>query len=539
MKVQRYIRTWNSIYPPYLLLLAILPWLTGVLVNYPLSDSRNLFIALAWIPAFSLPSLYFNKRWIYLIACVLFFIMGFLEMVHWLLLKGPLSTTSLLVTANTNTEESLDFIRLKAGPALLWLLPYVWIFFRALKGTISYSKNRLSKGMLIAAMLYASLFIGENIVHGRLFRKGVPHVVKVAQQLTGQVREFREFLKEKLPREVEAETVSIHSQVFVLVLGESCNRKHMSMYGYRRKTNPQLEKRRDIVVFDNVVSPYSNTMNSVLSILSSSNLQNHQTIGKSVDLIDIMHSAGYKTFWLSNQSPIGVWDNMVSIFARKSDVMEFVNTSSSSSFEATNMAVYDQVLFAPLQKALADSTRKKFIVLHLMGSHSAYEKRYPSRFARFSGRDRKSRIIAAYDNSILYNDFVVDSIFSTLEEFAKAEPKTEFAAIYLSDHGENVFDHGEQAGHDYSGKLPRPNVEIPFILWYSEAFRQDFQELCRRADTIKTLPYVSDDLFHAILDLNAIRTPYFEAARSIFNPSFDRFRKRILEDGHDYDAPEQ
>ena len=44
-----------------------------------------------------------------------------------------------------------------------------------------------------------------------------------------------------------------------------------------------------------------------------------------------------------------------------------------------------------------------------MGSHTAYRKRYPKEFEKYSGKTDQEQTIAEYHNSILYNDFVVDS----------------------------------------------------------------------------------------------------------------------------------
>ncbi len=522
-----------QIYPPWLLLLAWAPWLAGVAIRFPLSDSRQLAIALAWIPLFTLPALWLRRPMVYRLACILFFLMGLVEIIHWVILQGPLSTTSLLVIANTNLDESIDFIQLKSGMGLLIVLPYIWIFIRALRSTISYQKTKHLTRISLLVLTFSLLFIGENILHHRFFRKGVPHTVKVARQLVNQIQTYRDFLKKVRPKKVQATSALPEPCTLVLVIGESANRNHMSLYGYSRKTTPRLDKRRDIAVFTDAVAPYSNTMSSVLAMLSSSNLDNRQPVNRTVDIIDVLHSAGFKTFWLSNQPPVGVWDNMVSAMGRKSDVVRFINTSSSSSFEATNQAAYDENLLVPLQKALGDTAGKKFIVLHLMGSHTAYAKRYPGAFSHFSGHNSKAHLIAQYDNSILYNDYVVDRVFSVLSGYAARHPGEEVLAMYLSDHGENVYDEGDRVGHDYSGVLPRCNVEIPLLLWTPEG--RDFL-YGRISDSIRRRPVVTDDLFHALIDLSRVKTPFFVPERSFVHPGFDIHRKRILEDGKDYDA---
>lgn len=181
--------------------------------------------------------------------------------------------------------------------------------------------------------------------------------------------------------------------------------------------------------------------------------------------MDIFSSAGYKTYWLSNQHPIGIWDNQVTVFAKKADHSHFVNIVSNSSMEATSATSYDSKLFTPFLKALQDSVDKKFIVLHLMGSHSSYSNRYPSDFNIFKGSNEKEKTIAEYDNSVYYNDFIVDNLLTILSRLSLKDTSEVVSCIYISDHGENVYDEMDRVGHDYSGKLPKSNVEIPFLVW--------------------------------------------------------------------------
>ena len=107
--------------------------------------------------------------------------------------------------------------------------------------------------------------------------------------------------------------------------------------------------------------------------------------------------------------------------------------------------------------------------------------------------------------------------------------------LYISDHGENVYDHGEKAGHDYSKVVPKANVEIPFFLWLSPCFKSLDNKKTQQTILNKNKPFVTDDLFHALIDLNFISTKFLEKDRSVFSPIFNDKRKRILCDGKDYD----
>jgi len=535
-KLKEVSKVLKEIYPPFLVLLVLMPIITGFLINWELMDGRQIIIVLAWIPLFTIPNIYFRKKIIYQITALLFFLIGFIEISHWIILKGPITLTSLLVIANTNLEEAIGFFDLKASFELLTLIPYILLLIYSLNQSPHFEISKTKTYVVALVLLGATIFIADNAIHGRLIRKGSPQIVKVTFSFIEQRNLYKEAMQEFAPRKVDANpTFSDPKQTFVLILGESCNRNHLSLYGYSRKTSPKLASRNDIIIYDNVVSPYSNTLNSVLTMLSNSNLEQKISFENSIDLIDVFHSAGFKTYWISNQSPIGIWDNLVTVLAKKSDDFTFVNTTSNSSFEAILTTSYDSKLFKPVSAALKEDVSKKFIVLHLMGSHSSYSKRYPADFDIFEASGGREKTIAEYDNSVLYNDFIIDSLLNLVIANVSPQNNTLTSAIYLADHGENVYDELDKVGHDYAGDLPKSHVEVPFIVWLSP----DYQKLnAPKVEVIKSnfsKPFVSDDLFHSILDLNGIKSPLLEEKRSIFNENFNETRQRILEDGKDYD----
>lgn len=526
----------QEIFPPILLLIVYIPLLIGLFIDSVLFDIRYLIINLVWIPFFTIPFIVSKKRISYYFAVVLYFIIGLIEIGHWIIIKGPLTLTSLLVISSTNLQEAVEFFDLKATLWLLVLIPYTYLFYMALKHTpkIVNSKNKLH--VICGVIAFSVFFIGETVIHGRFIRKGTPQIIKVTYSFITQRNLFFEAMQVQAPRNIEARsTKDLGNQTFVLIIGESCNRNHMSLYGAERKTNPELEKRDDLLIFTNVVSPYSNTLNSVLSMFSNSSLDQKISFEESIDLIDVFHSSGFKTYWISNQSPIGVWDNLVTVLAKKSDYSKFVNTTGSTSFESILTRSYDSKLFTPFLHVLQEDVQKKFIVLHLMGSHAAYSKRYPAEYEIFKGNGKKVNTIAEYDNSILYTDFIIDSLLNILTSQTNSKTNQISLALYISDHGENVYDEFDRVGHDFSNELPGANVEVPFIVWLSRTY------LKRNSEKFKTIisnvnkPYVSDDLFHSIIDLNDIQSPYLIEERSLFGANYNDKRLRILEDGKDYD----
>jgi heptose-I-phosphate ethanolaminephosphotransferase len=536
-KIDYRIRALEQYFPRYLVMLVLAPILAGYLIDHELIHPISILVNILWVLPFTLPFRVFRKKFIYRIGVVVYFFIGFIEIAHWLLIKGPLTITSLLIFFSTNIEEALDFLTLKSTLALLVLIPYTLLFSKAFRDPPEHDRSaqayipyKMGIALLIPGLIMLSLL--GSIPKIRL----VPQAAKVMYAITIDLGKYNRAIAENNLREVEATVVSdSRQQTFVLIIGESCSRNHMSLYGAPSVTNPKLGKRKDIYAFNNVVSPYSYTTLSVPSILSESNLENKLSFAESVDLLDIFHSAGFKTYWISNQSPIGLWDNIISSIARKADYSNFVNISSNSSQETILNRSYDSRLFEPFQKVLNEKVDKKFIVLHLMGNHNTYSKRYPKSFDHFKGKGSRGRLKAEYLNSVLYNDHIVDSLLNSIQLDASRK-KSLTMAIYTSDHGENLYDEQERVGHDYSNVMPKANVEIPFVVWLSDKFIDSQPDKAAIVETNKEIPFVSDDLFHCIMDLNGIQSPYLHKARSIFNEGYDDTRRRILVDGNDYDS---
>ena len=532
-------KTLQTLFPLPLLFMILFVQIVSFLCNPAIYDFQTLLVILCWIPIITLPYSLTGKRIFYQIALAVFFIGNLLNLCHILIVQSPVNASSLFIVLNTNLSEAKEFMELKFRFIQLLIIPFIAIYIWGIKKRAAHSFSKPNWISLCLVLFLSLSFIGETILNNRFLRAGTPPTTKAFISFFQEMKSYST-LKKRVLIPVQAQLISntTDPHVFVLIIGESCNRNHLSLYGYHRKTNPLLEKRTDLICFDNVVSPYSNTLSSLLTCLTESNLENRKEFDKSISLIDVFHATGFKTYWLSNQSPIGIWDNAVYNIAQTTDCSIFINRHGNSSFESTYISSYDEHLFQPLQTVLQDTFPNKFIVIHLMGSHSTYNKRYPPQYAKFhSSSSKKEKLIHEYDNSILYNDFIIDSVLNILADYSAKYPKTIASALYFADHGENVYDENEQVGHTYAGILPNANVEIPFIVYLSPRFRSLYPQKQEIILNREKCPFVNDDLFHTVIDLNDIDCEIFTKERSLFHPDFNFNRIRILEDNYDYDSP--
>ena len=160
-----------------------------------------------------------------------------------------------------------------------------------------------------------------------------------------------------------------------------------------------------------------------------------------------------------------------------------------------------------------------------MGNHDRYESRYPKEFEIFTQSDIRQDFgdknkIAAYLNSVLYGDFV-------LREIIKRFADSDSLVLYFSDHGEEVYENGDFAGHSNS-KMSRFMVEIPFIMYVSDEFIDKHPELYKRLQKAQNQRYMSDDLIHTLLDIAGIDMQGFESKRSLISDDFAGNRLRIV-----------
>ncbi|WP_431145588.1 phosphoethanolamine transferase CptA [Pseudomonas alvandae] len=324
------------------------------------------------------------------------------------------------------------------------------------------------------------------------------------------------------------DTMANQPATLVLVIGESTNRQRMSLYGYPRETTPELDKLKDqLAVFDNVITPRPYTIEALQQVLTFADEENPDLYLSTPSLVSMMKQAGYKTFWITNQQTMTKRNTMLTTFSQQADEQVYLNNNRNQ-----NAAQYDGDVIEPFNKALADTAPRKLIVVHLLGTHMSYQYRYPPTFDKFTDRqgvpagvrDDQVPTYNSYDNAVLYNDFVVSSL---IKDYAKTDPNG--FLLYLSDHGEDVFD---SPGHETlgrnEGKPTAPMYTIPFMAWASPKWRET-HDWNLAGDLGR--PYSSSHLIHTWADMAGLSFDELDRSKSLVS---DAFKARPLLIGNPY-----
>ncbi|BCZ18000.1 hypothetical protein NHP190003_12820 [Helicobacter sp. NHP19-003] len=168
------------------------------------------------------------------------------------------------------------------------------------------------------------------------------------------------------------------------------------------------------------------------------------------------------------------------------------------------------------------------MVFHLMGSHLLYSERFPKSYAKFTPKDiddknlkvkndKDKQIVADYVNSIHYTDHVLGEIFKLFQG-------KDTIIFYLSDHAQDIF----QSGNTYGHKCSAYGVEIPFMVFVTDTFKQRHPDKVKLIEQALHKPLMSDDLIHSLLPLVGIHTKDNQESKDLFSPQFDTHRKRIF-----------
>ncbi|GAA4816278.1 phosphoethanolamine transferase [Litoribaculum gwangyangense] len=457
----------------------------------------------------------FIKRQFFVdIICLLYVLYLFLETTSYMAVSSNFSSSYMYLLIESNNQELSEFVSAYANTSIILFIILGFILFFMIRKLSMEITNKYHSiigifGFLgIVAVLKFTGLIENNAYHN-IVRGTYGYIdLQNSYKVTSKIR--KEDIK-----------VVTDNEVLVVVLGESTTRGHMQIYGYERETTPLLHSIKDsLFIYNNVISTDVFTLKSVPKMLTS--LDNDNTNDTTSSIVQIFNTAGFKTFWLANQRPISYHDNAINKIASSCNQFKFYNY-----IDDLETNILDEVILSDYSKILSEPG-KKVVFIKLIGTHFDYKKRYPEAYNVFvsnSNTSTKIENINNYDNAVLYNDFIMFSLISELKIQNKKS-----ALIYLSDHGENVYDNGTDFFGRSEENLTKSMFEIPFLLWTSEDFDfpLDFEYKPNRL-------FMTDHTYESIGHLFGVKYKNIDESKSIFSSAFkDRNRKVI--DGIDFDS---
>ncbi len=333
------------------------------------------------------------------------------------------------------------------------------------------------------------------------------------------IASFASYYKKKAPKEnlplvvygedavlQKAQATSL-PKLMVLVVGETARAENFSLNGYGKNTNPKLAQ-QDILNFSQVSSCGTATAVSVPCMFSGMPRKQYEErlASHREGLLDIAQRAGYQVTWIDNNSGCkGTCDR----------VNQFKIPEPLQQKWCKDKECFDDILIDSFKAYLAtipqDDNRPRLIVLHQMGSHGpAYYKRVPAQFKVFKptcdtnaiqGCSRDA-LLNSYDNTLLYTDYVLDTLIETLKNTTKYQS----ALWYLSDHGESTGESGMYLHGAPYAIAPTQQTHIPMLMWFSTVWQHQAKQQIKCLAQQGRKELSQDNLFPTMLSLLDVKS---------------------------------
>ncbi len=312
-------------------------------------------------------------------------------------------------------------------------------------------------------------------------------------------------------------------ELYIFVVGETGRAHNWSLGGYPRNTNPRLSEIKGLTYFPKSFSESNTTHKSVPMLISSASAENFDSIYNYKSVITAFNEAGYHTAFFSTQTPNRSYTQF---FAEEADTTVYLSGGEFT-------AAHDGDLLPLLSNEIEKNHTKQFIVLHTYGSHFRYSDRYPEDFAHFTpdnsvdaSASNRPILINAYDNTILYTDYVLSEIIT-----AAAKAGCKAAVVYSTDHGEDIFDDSRERFLHASPTPTAMQLHVPVLCWLSDeciAQSPDYIINLRRNSRNCVSPQKS--LCMTLFDIALIDSPFMRLEWSLVNAGYSEPRPVYLTD---------
>lgn len=492
------------------------------------------------------------------------YVIGLADMITYQVMGVPLIPNVVQTWLQTNWNEATEALRTQLSAGLL-LTPVALFLVLPLVVYLTKRKLFIHRKLIYSLLLlsFASIAYGipnklylyevytrvsDDDMQDRITAESLTHEYLPIYRLGLSVKETCRFstMREHLFKNVKSTQVdscSFESPIIVLIIGESYNRHHSSLYDYTLPTTPRQQRRHQegsLYRFDDVITSYNLTFKSFQNMLT---LYNYDSKGPWYDypvIPAIFKKAGYEVMFFSNQHTLdktsAISDFTEDMFMNNPDINSYMFDLRNAKSHTYDMDLVNDYL------TMADTTARKpqLVVFHFLGIHLDFKQRYPEDEKVFKPSDYAQRndlnqeekmIVADYDNAILYNDTVVDSIINVFS------PK-DAIVIYVPDHGELVYDGVHELGRNLNRQREYilPQFDIPFWVFCSDSYKKHHPHICKQIEASTNRPFMTDDLPHLLLYLGGIRVKAYQRERNLIDEEFNSNRSRRIWGEINYDS---
>ena len=487
---------------------------------------------------------------------IITFIIPLFYLLYYIKFGVPLDVSAILAIYQTNINEALEFLEVNYGE-FWWIYILLYFIFIEYIYVKLLNHSYLNKRVSISIMIISIVILYISYPYMKIFS----FVTDTNKKYSYELNRFRSMqqqigLKEfNVSKKEEGET-------YIIIIGESLNKHHMSLYDYARDTTPNLRKLfedKKIIRFDQVYPPFVNTVPVLNLALTQASQENNLSYYNAIDIVTLLNRAGFDTYWLTNQSLYGAWDTSTSIIAHNAKHLYSYNSFIGKEVRSIH---YDDIVLEDLKSILEQkSSKNRVIFIHLMGNHLRYSSRYPKKFDKFKeyseiifGKTAHQNLlltlkdlyhkrvslhtfidkllqkdikrINSYDNSVYYNDFILSKIIKLFNDNVDIG-----SLIYFSDHSEDVV---EGSSHNY-GEFKWTMTQIPMIVYPTNKYKLKYPDKIENMINNHNKLFCNEHIFDTILGICNIKSDILDKTKDLTSINYSLspskaylFNKKIL-----------
>ena len=521
-----------------ILLWIALPEILFLIINWELE--RFFLNTVAFFSLFLFPTFLFkNHLRLYAICLLPIVLVGVMNIFCIYYYNMPIVDSVVILLFNTDLQESTELIKGYIWPIIITTIVYIAVYgflVTKIKDKIT-SKKALSFSIISLLIILIIPFANNSNKNYKqklasryytIFPISVLYSIKAVKAQYNLLNKYAPIKNAFKFNAIQDGNIN-DQQIHILVVGESASFYHWTASGYHRKTTPRIDTTSNLYLFNNTHSVGFITEFALPIMLTGIDSDKFEEHSKQKSILSAFAETGFKTYWISTHLESGY------IKSHSDEASEKVLITNFD-YQTKNFRD-DSYLLKQLDSVINALGKKKFIVLHIYGSHYDYSTRYPEKFDVFKpsnktvftkATDRKNKqvIINSYDNSILYTDYILDSVIKRVKK-----ETVNSAILYMSDHGENLFDDQRNLSQHSYTEPSKFISSIPFFIWTSDKFKTDFPNKINAIKTNLHKRNSTENLLYTFTDLVGIHHRLSDSTKSLSSLAFKERQTYILGDG--------
>lgn len=294
-----------------------------------------------------------------------------------------------------------------------------------------------------------------------------------------------------------------------IVIGESLRADHLPQNGYHRNTMPRLSADSTVISYRNLRSDSYFTHICLPIIMTDTDSLSRDKAYDRQSFITLFNKAGYRSAWFANQD----LSDSYAVFAHEADTIFYCNNVMN----VYNFSSYlDKDILPIFENWMTDRDNKpQLAVIHTIGSHWLYTSHYDPQDAIFKpelkvndiNSANHDEVINSYDNTIVATDSFLSALINKIND-------RNAIMIFISDHGENLGEHGEYLHVNGYDETCNPAC----LIWMSDEYRKQYPEKVTAAISNRLAEGNTDMMFHTIIDAAGMKTDAYNPRRSLVSP---------------------